>query len=55
MPVDMSKLKDFRCILTVPKGVLSGSCTRTAPCKLCKVLNVCGSYIVLLLQIDQVC
>jgi hypothetical protein len=59
MPIDMSLLKDFRCILTVPKGGLVLSCTRTAPGVLCEVLNVCRSYIVPLLQIrcllGQVC
>jgi hypothetical protein len=31
MPIDMSLLKDFRCVLTVPKGGLSESSKRTAP------------------------
>jgi hypothetical protein len=31
IPIDMSLLKDFRCVLTVPKGALSDSSKRTAP------------------------
>jgi hypothetical protein len=51
MPIDMSLLKDFRCVLTVPREVLSVSSKRMAPGQSCEVLNVCESCIVPLLQI----
>jgi hypothetical protein len=51
MPIDMSLLKDFCCILTVPKGGLVRQLQRTAPSPLCKAPNVCRSCIVPQLQI----
>jgi hypothetical protein len=53
MPIDMSLLKEFRCVLTVPKGGWSVSSKRTAPGLLCEVLNVCEFCIVPLLQIES--
>jgi hypothetical protein len=49
MPIDMFMLKDFRCILTMPKGGLVRQQQRMAPGLLCKVLNVCEFCIVPLL------
>jgi hypothetical protein len=49
MPIDMSLLKDFRCVLTVPKGGLVRQQQKDAPELLCKVLNVCKCCIVPLL------
>jgi hypothetical protein len=53
MPIDISLLKDFCCVLTVPKGALSVSSRRMAPGLLCKVLNVCEFCIVPLLWIES--
>jgi hypothetical protein len=53
MPIDMSFLKDFRCILTVPKGGLVRQLHEdgSLACELCEILNACKFCIVLLLQI----
>jgi hypothetical protein len=51
MPIDMSLLKDFRCVLTVPKGGLVRQQQEDGSWSVCEVLNVCESYIVPLLQI----
>jgi hypothetical protein len=54
MPIDTSLLKDFRCVLTVPKGgLVHQRGKRMAPGLLCKVLNVCEFCIVPLLQIES--
>jgi hypothetical protein len=50
MPIDMSLLKDFCCVLTVPKGGLVGQQQKDGSWEVvCEVLNVCESCIIPLL------
>jgi hypothetical protein len=51
MPIDMSLLKDFRCILTVPKGGLVRQLHEDGSWRVVRALNICRSCIVPLLQI----
>jgi hypothetical protein len=53
MPIDMSLLKDFRCVLTVPKGGLVRQQQEDGSWSVVRSPIVCEFCIVPLLQIES--